>query len=215
MTALDGPRVAPRSGGAPRQLVVLCHGHGASGQDMLHLVDHWGPALPDALFVAPDGPEGVLNNPAGRRWFDLSDRSPAVVDRRVRPARVVLDAFIDAELAAAGLPADAYALFGMSQGAMTVLFTGLRRQTAPRGILAYSGALAGAHTLKREITHRPPVLLVHGDQDQAVPIDLARLSEQMLRASGVPVETFFGNFGHWITPEGVAAGTNFLQRIFA
>ena len=56
-----------------------------------------------------------------------------------------------------------------------------------------------------------PFLFVSG----AVPIDLARLSEQMLRANGVPVETFYGNFGHWITPEGVAAGTHFLQRIFA
>ena len=179
-------------------------------------MDQWGPALPDALFVAPDAPERGDQQPGpGRRWFDLTDRSPAAVDRHVRPARAALDAFIDAELAAAGLPPEAYALFGMSQGAMTVLFTGLRRQTAPRGILAYSGALAGAHTLAREITHRPPVLLVHGDQDQAVPIDLARLSEAMLRASGVPVETFYGDFGHWITPEGVQAGTRFLRRIFA
>src|SRR3984893_7993307 len=135
MAQLDGPRWGPRD--APvGQLVVLCHGVGADGHDLIDLAPTWGHALPDALFVSVDAPFQHESG-FGRQWWSVADRPPSVMEAGVRRAAGVLDAFIDAELARLGLPAEAYALMGFSQGAMTVLFTGLRRAVAPRAILAF------------------------------------------------------------------------------
>jgi phospholipase/carboxylesterase len=213
--ALDGPRSGPRAGGAAQQLVVICHGLGASGQDVIDLAYAWGRALPGAVFVAPDAPEPFPGTAFGRRWWDVGDRAPATMNAGVRRARTALDRFIDAELARLGLPPGAYALFGFSQGAQTALFTGLRRTVAPRGILAYSGALLDPESLAREMTHRPPVLLVHGEQDDIVPAARSHAAEAVLRAAGVPVETLYADYDHRLTPAGISLGALFLQRVFA
>jgi phospholipase/carboxylesterase len=216
MQDLDGPRFGPASGGTPRQLVVICHGLGADGHDLIDLAPTWGHALPDAAFVAPDAPYPCDMAPSGRQWFSLFDRAPARLEAGVRLAARSLDRFIDAELARLSLPADAYALMGFSQGAMTVLFTGLRRAVAPRAILAYSGALIAPEALAGELTDRAPVLLVHGAADEVVPISRSQDAAVALRAAGVAVEeTYSYHLGHSIDDAGLTAGALFLQRGFA
>ena len=68
---LDGPRLAPRSGAA-RQLVVLLHGYGADGNDLIELGRAWQPLLPYCAFVAPHAPEPCGQAPVGRQWFALT-----------------------------------------------------------------------------------------------------------------------------------------------
>jgi len=215
MAELDGPRWEPRSGRATK-LVVLCHGVGADGNDLIDLAPLWSQALPDAAFVAPHGPEPYDGAPFGRQWFSLADRSPAVLAAGMGAAAPLLDRFIDAELARLGLPAHAYALMGFSQGAMIALFTGLRRQPPPRAILAYSGALVGAERLEAEPTGRPPVLLVHGEADEVVPVALGRNAERALIRAGLAVETLYcPGLGHGLDDAGLSAGALFLQRAFS
>jgi phospholipase/carboxylesterase len=133
----------------------------------------------------------------------------------VRRAAGFLDAFLDAELARLGLPADAYALMGFSQGAMTVLFTGPRRAAAPRVILAYSGALVAPEKLAGEARNKAPVLLVHGEADGQVPVERSHEAERFLRAAGVPVETLYvSGLGHGIDDSGIAIGAAALRRAF-
>jgi phospholipase/carboxylesterase len=216
MAELDGPRWGPASGAAPKQLVVLCHGLGADGHDLIDLAPTWARALPDAAFVAPDAPDPCDLGPTGRQWWSVVDRSPPVVEAGVRRAAAFLNTFLDAELARLALPADAYALMGFSQGAMTALFTGLRRAAAPRAILAFSGALIAPESLAAELTHRTPVLLVHGEADDVVPVDRSRAAEAALRAAGVPVEaTYVPRLGHGIDDTGLAMGALTLQHGFA
>src|SRR5262249_6372633 len=123
---LDGPRLAPVSGGAPKQLVIFLHGYGADGNDLIGLGREWAGLLPDAAFVSPHAPEllpgGYLG---GRQWFALETRSQDEWEQGVRGAQPVLEAFISAEAARAKLPASAIALVGFSQGTMVALQTGL------------------------------------------------------------------------------------------
>ena len=215
MAELDGPRWGPASKAAPRQLVVLCHGLGADGHDLIDLAPTWAHALPDALFVSVDAPYAHESG-FGRQWWSVEDRSPAVMATGARLAAGFLDAFITAELARLGLPAEAYALMGFSQGAMTVLFTGLRRAAAPRAILAFSGALVAPETLTAELANRAPVLLVHGEADDVVPAQRSRDAEAALRAADVPVEAVYvPRLGHGIDDTGLAMGALALQRAFA
>ena len=221
METLSALRRGPASGGAAKQLVVLCHGVGADGHDLIDLSESWKHALPDAAWMAPDGPEPYDMAPdapglGGRQWFSLQDRTPAVLDAGARRAGPVLLETVAAELERLGLPTDAVALMGFSQGAMTVLHAGLRRRPPPRGILAYSGAMLDSLELDREITGRPPVLLVHGMEDEVVPFARGPAAEEGLRRLGVPVSVAWRpKVGHWIDEAGLSEGALFLQRIFS
>jgi phospholipase/carboxylesterase len=197
--------------------VVICHGVGADGHDLIDLAPVWGTrAVPDAAFVAPDAPEPYDMAPAGRQWYSLRDRTPSILEAGVRGVAPRLTAFIAAELSRLGLPPDAYALVGFSQGAMTVLFTGLRMPTPPRAIVAYSGALLAPQSLSIEMTGRPPVLLVHGEEDEVVPVGRSRDAETILLAAGVPVQSLYcPRLGHGIDEAGLSTGGLFLQRAFA
>ncbi|MEM6357820.1 MAG: hypothetical protein AAF844_19350, partial [Pseudomonadota bacterium] len=68
---LGGHRVAPTVGGPAKALVVLLHGYGADGQDLIGLAQPLGQVLPNAAFRAPDAPEPCRVNPMGRQWFPI------------------------------------------------------------------------------------------------------------------------------------------------
>jgi phospholipase/carboxylesterase len=207
----------PASKGKPRQLVILCHGVGADGHDLIDLAPSWGHALPDAVFVAPDGPEAFDMAPMGRQWFSLGDLDPLKLVAGVRRAAAWLDPFIDQQLGKYGLPETAYALMGFSQGAMTALFTGLRRPHAPRAILAFSGALLiEPGSVAAELKNHAPVLLAHGELDQVVPAFRSRDAAKLLAQAGVPVETIYSpKLEHGIDDMILTAGALFLQKAFA
>jgi phospholipase/carboxylesterase len=215
MPSLEALHWGPAAKGTPKQLVVLCHGLGADGHDLIDLAPGWAAVVPDALFASVHAPETHYSG-FGRQWWAVADRRPEVMEAGVRRAAGFLNGFLDAELRRLGLPDDAYALMGFSQGAMTVLFTGLRRPVAPRAILAFSGALLVPEALTQEIRNRAPVLLVHGEDDDVVPASRSRAAEQALRAAGVPVESsYVPGLGHGIDDTGLAMGGLALQRAFA
>jgi phospholipase/carboxylesterase len=210
---LDGPRWGPAEGGAPQKLVLLIHGLGADGFDLIDLAPGWGKAVPGALFIAPHGLEPCDLAPHGRQWFSVQDRTPARMEAGARAASARLTGALDAELAALGLTRADCALMGFSQGAMTALFMGLRMAPPPAVILAYSGCLLGAETLPREIAARPPVLLVHGEADDVVPVQGSRQAEAALKALAVPVEAVYRpGLAHGLDEAGIALGGLALQR---
>jgi phospholipase/carboxylesterase len=216
LPSLSGPVRKPASGGKPRQLVVLLHGVGADGNDLIGLAPYWAPALPDAEFVSPDAPFPCDMAPYGRQWFSLQDRSPSAILGGVRAAAPILDAFLDDALAARGLDASQLALVGFSQGTMLSLYVGPRRAKQLAGIVGYSGALIGGDTLAQEIRSRPPLLLVHGDADEIVPPQALPLAVKGLTAVGVPVEQLVcPGVGHSIDEAGLRRGGVFLRRVLA
>jgi phospholipase/carboxylesterase len=210
-------RILPARSGTTRQLVVLCHGVGSNADDLIGLAPHWAAFAPNATFVSPDGPEAYDMAPpgSGRQWFSLLDRDPAAMAAGARRAQGRLDAMIDGELARLGLPGDAYALMGFSQGAMMVLFAGLRRAHPPAAILAYSGGLLAPESLATEQTGAPPVLIVHGMDDPVVPVAWSRATADTLEARGVSVTRLFvPGMGHSIDESGMLAGGRALRRAF-
>jgi phospholipase/carboxylesterase len=215
MPTLESIHWGPASKATPRQLVILCHGLGADAFDLIDLAPSWQHACPDALFASVHAPFSH-DSGFGRQWWSVADRSPSVTEAGVRTAATYLDGFIDAELNRLGLPADAYAIMGFSQGAMISLFTGLRRRHAQRAILAYSGALIAPETLPVELANRAPVLLVHGEADEVVPVSRSQDAEAALVAAGVPVTAhFIPRLGHGIDDSGISLGGLALQRGFA
>ncbi len=210
MVLIDGPRLPPARGGKPDALVVLLHGYGSNGADLISLAPYWAKALPGAQFISPNAPEGVPGMPGAYQWFPLARPDPSSLERGAASAQASIDRFIDRELERYGLDESRLALVGFSQGTMMSLYVGLRRK--PAAILGFSGALAGARTLKEDVRGPvPPVLLIHGDQDDRIPLTA------MFDASEALAEAGFGaqwhvSYGvpHSIGQDGLDLGGAFL-----
>jgi phospholipase/carboxylesterase len=155
MALLSGPRLPPRAGGPPRQLIVLLHGVGADGQDPAELAPAMAAVLPDAAFVAPDAPDPCDMAPFGSQWFSLRDRRPDALLLGVQAVAPLSDAFLDTELERHTLANHQLALVGFSQGTMAALYLAPRRPRAPAAVVGYSGALIGRRCRRRRSASRP------------------------------------------------------------
>ncbi|MBX2806089.1 MAG: dienelactone hydrolase family protein [Hyphomicrobiales bacterium] len=213
---LDGPSILPASGGDPKQIVCLVHGYGADGNDLISLASDWRAVLPDAVFLSPHAPEPCAANPfGGRQWFELTMRDMDERWRGVQKAGPDLNAYLDEQLEKYGLSDEALALVGFSQGTMMALHVGLRRKKTMAGIVGFSGMLVEPNRLKADITSHPPVLLVHGDQDDVLPVEALHQARAALGAAGLPVECHVRpGLPHGIDPEGIQMSRNFLAGIF-
>jgi phospholipase/carboxylesterase len=210
---LDGPRFGPAAGERATELVVLLHGLGADGNDLIALAPILAQILPGAAFVAPNAPFPCDMAPFGHQWFSFQDRDPAAILGGVRAAAAQLDAFIDAELGRAGLGEARLALIGFSQGAIMALHVALRRAAPCAAVIGYSGALVGPEVLAAEIRSRPPILLVHGDADEIMPFPSMAAAEKILRANGILVHgEARPGLGHGIDEEGLRLGATMLKQ---
>jgi phospholipase/carboxylesterase len=211
---LDGPRLAPK-GRAPQQIVVFLHGYGADGNDLIAMGQQWQSVLPDAVFVAPHAPQPCAQAPTGRQWFALDLRNDEELWRGVSGAAPALNAFFDAELARYRLGQDRLAVVGFSQGTMLALHVGLRRRVA--ALVGYSGVLVGPEHLG-EASGRsaaPPILLVHGDQDDLIPAGALFVSAEELAKAGIPCQWHLSpGIGHGIDAGGLMQGGLFLAQSF-
>ena len=211
---LDGPAQPPAAGTA-KQLVVLLHGYGADGNDLIGLAPHWAPLLPEAEFVSPHAPFPCEAMPFGRQWFGFQGRTQDQVVEGVRIAAGILDHYLTRLLAERKMDESSLALVGFSQGAMMSLFVGLRRAKPVAAIVAYSGRLFAPESLGSELRARPKVLLVHGDHDEVVPPDALPRAYEALEAAKVPVAQMLRpGLGHGIDGEGLARGGEFLRSAF-
>ncbi|WP_421860423.1 alpha/beta hydrolase [Parvibaculum sp.] len=212
---LTGPSVAAKSG-TTRQLVILCHGYGSDGNDLISLAPYWQQIMPDAAFVAPNAPQPCDGNPMGYQWFPITRLDPSEIARGVSSAAPILDRFIDEQLSLHGLDASHLALAGFSQGTMMALHVGLRRSVAPACIVGYSGALAMPERLADEVRSAPPVLMVHGDADDMLPVSRMHEAVQALGEAGLAVRWHVSRgLGHGIDQTGLDLGGRFIADAFA
>jgi phospholipase/carboxylesterase len=209
---LDGPRMPPARGGKPDALVILLHGYGSNGADLISLAPYWAKALPGAAFVSPNAIEPVPQAPGGFQWFPISNLDPHLMEQGARAAAPSIDRFIDRELEKYGLDASRLALVGFSQGTMMALHVALRRERPIAGVLGFSGVLVGGRTLKEQMRAKPPVLLIHGDRDPTIPIPAMFDSAEALAAAGHGAQ-WHVSYGvpHSIGPDGLELGGEFLS----
>lgn len=201
--------------GETKSVVVFLHGYGADGADLLGLADPLAPHLPDTVFLAPDAPERSTVNPMGYQWFpipwlDGSDvgEAEAAMDRAVDD----LNGWLDNVLVEEGIAASQLVLVGFSQGTMMSLHVALRRDEPIAALVGFSGRLLRPEVLEDEITVRPPVLLIHGDQDDVVPPESLPAAAEALQAAGVDVFAhIMKGTAHGIAPDGLQVALAFIR----
>ena len=152
----------------------------------------------------------------GYQWFPipwLDGSSEAEAKAGMGQSIDDINAFIDARLADEGLTVDRLAVIGFSQGTMMALHILPRRPAPVAAIVAFSGRLLAPETLAAEAVTKPPILLIHGDQDEMVPFQDMGLAGQALTAAGF--ETYghvMKGTGHGIAPDGLSVALAFLKE---
>jgi phospholipase/carboxylesterase len=210
---LNDYRIIPEE--KPQQIVVLLHGVGADGKDLLDLGHVWETILPACVFISPDAPRPYDMAPIGHQWFSLRDRTPSVMAEDMVKNQPIVDEYLDGLLNEFSLPANKLALVGFSQGTMVSLYVGPRRAQQLAGILGYSGALLKPLDLHAELKSRPPICLLHGLKDDVVPPDASQQAQMVFEQQGISCELHMQqNLGHGIDDSGLKLGAAFLQRIF-
>ena len=206
-SSLSGPRLDPLKSPATH-LVVLLHGYGSDGNDLIGLAPHWQEQIPGAVFAAPNAPNPLPGSP-GYQWFPISRMDPHEMQKGVDSVAARLDAFLDAELAALSLPPERLILGGFSQGPMLSLHVGLRRAKAPAAIVGLSGLLTGIPPVRDD---GPPIFLAHGDADQIVPVQAMLVPASTLGDAGHAVQWHLARgIGHGVDPETIALAGTFLH----
>ncbi|WP_323782619.1 alpha/beta hydrolase [Thalassovita sp.] len=212
---LQAGRKEPKSG-VTRSVVVFLHGYGANGADLLGLADPLSDHLPDTLFIAPDAPEMCAGAPMGYQWFPIpwiDNSSEEEAERGMQQAAEDLNAFLDAILIDEDLLPEQMVLFGFSQGTMMSLHVAPRREDEIAGIVAFSGRLMAPELLADEAVSKPPILLVHGDQDDVVPVQSLPEAAEALQAAGfkeVYAHIMKGT-AHGIAPDGLSVALAFMR----
>lgn len=205
----------PASGGKPENIVVLLHGYGSNGQDLIGLAPEYAAALPNTLFISPDAPFPCEAG-FGYQWFSLSSYTPQAMLTGAVEAVPILNQFLDDVLKEYDLPASKLALVGFSQGTMMSLYAGPRRKESIAGILGYSGALVGGEMMLGNASiSKCPIHLIHGDHDTVVPVAAYYHAVTTLKMGGFDVTgSVTHGLMHSIDRKGIEDGAEFLKRIF-
>ncbi len=214
MPLLSGPSRLPASGNDPDSLIVMLHGIGANGEDLIGLADQLGPRFPRAAFHSPDAPERYAQAGFGFQWYardPLGNRND-----RVRTVEGLVNDYIDRLIDQYRIAADRCVLLGFSQGCMVALHVGPRRAAQLAGVVGISGSLLTGDTLVTEVQSKPPMALVHGSEDMVVdPTETAEAGRRLAEL-GFDVEAhILPGLGHGVDLRGLEITTAFIDRVLA
>ena len=212
MAILNGPSREPRAGGRADSLVVLLHGIGANGEDLIGLADALGPDFPHTAFHSPDAPHPYAEAGFGFQWFPREP--PDARSEGLREAGSITGAYVDELLDTYGLDSSRCVLIGFSQGCMAALYAAPRMERQLAGVAGFSGALLSPERLAEEMRSKPPFVLLHGEQDPVVPPQATADAGQKLAELGFPVEAYLlPQLGHSIDQRGLGIAARFMERV--
>lgn len=210
---LDPPVIPP---GAP--VIITLHGLGANADDLVPFCEQL--KLPHCRFVLPDAPLHLPGYPEGAyAWYDFQAQNRKEIERSRDYLFKVLDRFSDdpnlRPSPGSEKSSRPVVLMGFSQGGVMSLEAGLNYKGKVAAIVSMSGYMPDpwATLTKAEAPFETPILLIHGTEDEVVPIEGSRRAAESLRQTGyhsVSVKEFL--MGHTITMESMSEVSKFLRQ---
>ncbi len=163
-------------------------------------------------FVFPNAPQPFEAAPGftfGYTWFDGWPAEP----NSVKKSRNLLLQFIDEIIERYATPPGKVILSGFSQGGLMSLDAGFRTKQKLAGIVVMSGAVYEADP--PNFSPKIPVLIVHGSDDDVIPVLAARRARRILEDHGIEPEYQEFPMGHFVTPDSIAVVADFMRRCFS
>ena len=222
-------------GTPPKLVVVLCHGFGAPGHDLVPIGDELFdlcPTLADsAEVIFPAAPLSLehLGFEGGRAWWHidmneligaiehgnlriLRDRRPEGIDE----ARDALLKMLDEVRQKTGLPNSRIVLGGFSQGSMLAVEAAVSLSEPVGGLCLWSSTLVSEAQWRANMSRLNglPIVQSHGRQDAILPFAAAVALRDLLTEAGANVNFIEFNGPHTITLEGLEALAEML-RLFS
>ncbi len=212
VATLSGPSRLPKSGGAPDSVVVMLHGRGSNGEDLISLADIFAERLPTTAFHSPDAPFPFTEGGFGYQWFA---RDPTETrDERVREVEGMVNDYIAELLGEYALGPSRCVLLGFSQGCMVSIHLAPRRKEQLAGVVAISGAMITGDTLAEEAASKPPFVFIHGADDQVLPSSDTDQAAERFEELGFPVtKHILPGLGHGIDQRGFDIATGFIKQV--
>ena len=203
--------------GKSDSLVVFLHGYGADGADLLNLADSLKIHLPNTIFMSPDAPNKSTMNPFGYEWFPIPRLDGSSLENAKKgrdEATKELNLFLNEIKENTGIPFERIFLFGFSQGCMMSLHLAPRKNEKIAGVIGIAGMLMQPELLEKEAVQKPPILLVHGDEDDVVPYEELNIAADTFVKANFEVYTLTSKgAGHSITEDGLRAALQFIKNI--
>ena len=186
-------------------LIVILHGWGANAEDIASIVPFL--QLSGYHFVFPQAPFPHPHSPIGRAWYELSRDN--MYDGLAESRKLLVDCLQSLENSTK-IPLKRTILGGFSQGGAMTLDVGLKLPLA--GLISMSGYLhSDIQNSETPATNfLPPVLIMHGKQDEVVPLQSAQKARDVLESIAVPVKYFEFDGGHQITPQMLNVARTFV-----
>ena len=197
-----------------KSLVVLLHGVGSRGADLLPLAQGWRQSLPATAFAVPDGPFAFDGGGPGRQWFSVSGVTEANRPQRIVAARPAFDDVLSAAIAQHELLGhlDRVVLVGFSQGSIMALDAIVSGRWPVAALVAYSGRLASPRPFAPAGSTQ--VLLVHGTADPVISAGNSTEAAATLRELGFRTDSqILPGVGHTITVQGAQLGAEFIAKV--
>ncbi len=221
-------------GQVPQLIVIICHGFGAPGTDLVplgHEVLRLSPKLAETIrLVFPAAPLSLdeFGMVGGRAWWhlDINRLTQAIESGELRDlrenlpddlpqARQMLLSLIEDVQRETELPMSRLVLGGFSQGSMLATDVALRLPEAPAALCIWSGTLL-CESIWKELAAKRDKLMVlqsHGHQDPVLPFEGGIWLRDLLRNAGASVEFIEFDGVHTIPAEAVHRFATLLERL--
>ena len=203
----------------PTTLVMILHGYGANGENLINLAYEFKHELPDAHFIAPNAVEPWEGGfPDAYQWFSLSSgferKSIAAMTDSVKSSQRILGKLIDDQLARFKINPENLFLIGFSQGAMMAAYQAMIRTVKPKAVISFSGRLILPELLGEKTVSKPEICLIHGENDSVVPFDSFLEAQKTLKENSFNFESHsIPKLDHSIDLHGIRMARAFIKQI--
>ena len=217
VNGLSGPTKKSISGKV-NELVIFFHGYGADGNDLISLSDHFSSLLPNAEFHAPNAPDRCDMGGLGYQWFPIKQNDDGTIalnaTNEIISAVTTINDWIDALISEKNVKPSNVLLIGFSQGTMMILEALIARREKLLGLIGFSGGFLGVSD-EGELSDckDTPILLIHGDADPVVPLNMTTTAVESLGRKGFHIEKYICNgLAHGISLDGLSHAAEFLRK---
>lgn len=197
-----------------QKLVIMFHGVGSNGLDLLPIAQYWQRQIEDLDIACPNAPFPFMHSHDVFEWFSLTgiteeNRAERIIKAREYFDQTVLRVLKEHEFTG---KLDQLVFCGFSQGTIMALDAVVSGRWAVAGVIGFSGRLSSE--INQQAAKTTKISLMHGEADQVIPVYESQDAYNSLQEAGFTVELeTYKNLAHSVNELEIKRGLEFLKTI--